>query len=116
MYLVHNPIQSFKSLPHLRSKPVPLIRFQCASLLKMAQFSHALAQFSLGMALLRLFQNGTIASWHKGRFTKAAAVIPILDLAQRQHGWLPITAMHEVAKLLGMGIVFVGMRNLKKLV
>merc|ERR1711974_174208 len=28
---------------------------------------------------------------------KRAAVIPLLDLAQRQHGWLPIAAMHHVA-------------------
>lgn len=33
---------------------------------------------------------------------KAAAVIPVLDLAQRQHGWLPISAMNAVAKLLDM--------------
>jgi len=33
---------------------------------------------------------------------KCAAVMPVLDLAQRQHGWLPISAMHEVARLLGM--------------
>lgn len=33
---------------------------------------------------------------------KAAAVIPVLDLAQRQHGWLPISAMNSVAKMLGM--------------
>lgn len=33
---------------------------------------------------------------------KAAAVIPALDLAQRQHGWLPISAMNSVAKLLSM--------------
>lgn len=31
---------------------------------------------------------------------QAAAVIPILDLAQRQHGWLPISAMHVVADML----------------
>lgn len=31
---------------------------------------------------------------------KAAALLPALDLAQRQHGWLPISAMHEVAKIL----------------
>lgn len=31
---------------------------------------------------------------------KAAAVMPVLDLAQRQHGWLPISAMHEVARIL----------------
>ncbi|KAK0404158.1 hypothetical protein QR680_017316 [Steinernema hermaphroditum] len=33
---------------------------------------------------------------------KAGAVMPVLDLAQRQHGWLPISAMHEVARILGM--------------
>lgn len=33
---------------------------------------------------------------------ESAAVIPILDLAQRQHGWLPISAMHAVADLLKM--------------
>ncbi|XP_065837847.1 NADH dehydrogenase [ubiquinone] flavoprotein 2, mitochondrial-like [Oscarella lobularis] len=33
---------------------------------------------------------------------QAAAVIPALDLAQRQHGWLPLTAMHKVADILGM--------------
>ncbi|XP_071440406.1 NADH dehydrogenase [ubiquinone] flavoprotein 2, mitochondrial [Hetaerina americana] len=31
-----------------------------------------------------------------------AAVIPLLDLAQRQHGWLPISAMHAVADMLKM--------------
>lgn len=34
---------------------------------------------------------------------KRAAVIPLLDLAQRQNGgWLPISAMHHVAKVIGM--------------
>lgn len=33
---------------------------------------------------------------------KAAAVIPVLDLAQRQHGWLPISAMNRTAELLDM--------------
>ena len=33
---------------------------------------------------------------------KAAAVIPVLDLAQRQHSWLPISAMNRTADLLGM--------------
>ncbi|CAJ0587482.1 unnamed protein product, partial [Mesorhabditis spiculigera] len=33
---------------------------------------------------------------------KSAALIPVLDLAQRQHGWLPISAMHEVAKVCGV--------------
>lgn len=33
----------------------------------------------------------------------AAAVIPLLDLAQRQAGgWLPLAAMNKVAKILGM--------------
>ncbi|XP_014216644.1 NADH dehydrogenase [ubiquinone] flavoprotein 2, mitochondrial [Copidosoma floridanum] len=31
---------------------------------------------------------------------KRGAMIPLLDLAQRQHGWLPISAMHEVANIL----------------
>jgi len=32
-----------------------------------------------------------------------AAVIPLLDLAQRQNGgWLPIAAMHHVAEVIGM--------------
>lgn len=34
---------------------------------------------------------------------KRAAVIPLLDLAQRQNGgWLPISAMHHVASVIGM--------------
>merc|ERR1712071_544626 len=34
---------------------------------------------------------------------KRAAVIPLLDLAQRQNGgWLPISAMHSVADYIGM--------------
>ncbi|XP_025115064.1 NADH dehydrogenase [ubiquinone] flavoprotein 2, mitochondrial-like [Pomacea canaliculata] len=33
---------------------------------------------------------------------QSAAVIPLLDLAQRQHGWLPISAMHKVADMLNM--------------
>uniref|UniRef100_A0A4W3IXU7 NADH dehydrogenase [ubiquinone] flavoprotein 2, mitochondrial n=1 Tax=Callorhinchus milii TaxID=7868 RepID=A0A4W3IXU7_CALMI len=33
---------------------------------------------------------------------KSAAVIPVLDLAQRQHGWLPISAMNTVADILKM--------------
>ncbi|XP_023997667.1 NADH dehydrogenase [ubiquinone] flavoprotein 2, mitochondrial [Salvelinus sp. IW2-2015] len=31
---------------------------------------------------------------------KQAATIPVLDLAQRQHGWLPISAMNKVAEVL----------------
>jgi len=33
---------------------------------------------------------------------KRAAMIPLLDLAQRQHGWLPISAMHAVADILNL--------------
>ena len=33
---------------------------------------------------------------------ECAAVMPILDLAQRQHGWLPISAMNYVGDLLDM--------------
>jgi len=33
---------------------------------------------------------------------EAAAVIPLLDLAQRQHGWCPISLMHYVADYLKM--------------
>lgn len=29
-------------------------------------------------------------------------MIPLLDLAQRQHGWLPLSAMHKVADILGL--------------
>lgn len=28
--------------------------------------------------------------------------MPLLDLAQRQHGWLPISAMHKVADIIGV--------------
>jgi len=42
-----------------------------------------------------------IAKYPAGR--QASAVIPLLDLAQRQHhGWLPRAAMDHVAKLLAM--------------
>lgn len=42
-----------------------------------------------------------IRNYPKGH--EVAAVIPILDLAQRQNaGWLPISAMHAVADLLKM--------------
>ncbi|XP_028391754.1 NADH dehydrogenase [ubiquinone] flavoprotein 2, mitochondrial-like [Dendronephthya gigantea] len=33
---------------------------------------------------------------------KAAAVIPLLDLAQRQHGWVPLSVMNYVADFLEM--------------
>jgi len=33
---------------------------------------------------------------------RAAGCLPVLDVAQRQNGgWLPINAMHEVARVLG---------------
>ena len=41
-----------------------------------------------------------IANYPPGR--QASAVIGVLDLAQRQQGWLPRVAMEEVAKLLDM--------------
>lgn len=43
---------------------------------------------------------GIITMYPKG--FQAAAVIPVLDLAQRQHGWLPISAMNKVAEVLSM--------------
>jgi len=33
---------------------------------------------------------------------KRGAMMPLLDLAQRQHGWLPISAMHKVAEILSL--------------
>ena len=41
-----------------------------------------------------------IANYPPGR--QASAVIGVLDLAQRQFGWLPRVAMNEVARLLDM--------------
>ena len=41
-----------------------------------------------------------VANYPEGH--KAAAVIPALDLAQRQHGWLPLSAMNKVAEMLDM--------------
>jgi NADH-quinone oxidoreductase E subunit len=42
-----------------------------------------------------------IAKYPAGR--QASAVLPLLDLAQRQHGgWLPRAAMDRVAEILGM--------------
>jgi NADH-quinone oxidoreductase subunit E len=41
-----------------------------------------------------------MANYPPGR--QASAVIGVLDLAQRQHGWLPRAAMNEVARLLEM--------------
>src|SRR5258708_13007 len=43
---------------------------------------------------------GLVADYPPGR--QASAVIGVLDLAQRQQGWLPRVAMDEVAKLLDM--------------
>lgn len=33
---------------------------------------------------------------------KRGAMIPLLDLAQRQYGWLPLSAMHKVAEILDL--------------
>ena len=44
--------------------------------------------------------NELIANYPPGR--QASAVIGVLDLAQRQQGWLPRVAMNEVARILGM--------------
>jgi len=34
---------------------------------------------------------------------KQSGIIPLLDLAQRQHGgWLPVAAMDKVAKIVGV--------------
>jgi NADH-quinone oxidoreductase subunit E len=44
--------------------------------------------------------NALIANYPPGR--QASAVIGVLDVAQRQHGWLPRVAMEEVARLLDM--------------
>lgn len=42
-----------------------------------------------------------LAKYPKGK--QASAVMPLLDLAQRQHdGWLPRAAMDHIAELLGM--------------
>jgi NADH-quinone oxidoreductase subunit E len=41
-----------------------------------------------------------IANYPPGR--QASAVIGVLDLAQRQQGWLPRVAMNEVARILDM--------------
>jgi NADH-quinone oxidoreductase subunit E len=41
-----------------------------------------------------------IAKYPPGR--QQSAVLPLLDLAQRQYGWVPIAAMNHVAELLDM--------------
>lgn len=39
---------------------------------------------------------------------QSAALVPLLDLAQRQHGtWIPPTAMYEIASLAGVSIDYV---------
>ena len=43
---------------------------------------------------------GFVANYPLGR--QASAVISVLDLAQRQQGWLPRVAMNEVARILDM--------------
>ncbi|XP_033625839.1 NADH dehydrogenase [ubiquinone] flavoprotein 2, mitochondrial-like [Asterias rubens] len=44
--------------------------------------------------------NDIIANYPDGH--KSAAVIPVLDLAQRQHGWVPLTLMNKVGDILDM--------------
>jgi len=44
--------------------------------------------------------NDLVKNYPEGH--ERAAVMPSLDLAQRQHGWLPISAMNAVADLLNM--------------
>ena len=44
--------------------------------------------------------NRIIAKYPKGR--QASAVIPLLDLAQRQEGWVTRPAIEEIAKILDM--------------
>ncbi|MBV8169609.1 MAG: NADH-quinone oxidoreductase subunit NuoE [Alphaproteobacteria bacterium] len=52
-------------------------------------------------AEMRAAADKIIAKYPAGR--QASAVIPLLDLAQRQHGgWLPRAAMDHVAAVLGM--------------
>jgi NADH-quinone oxidoreductase subunit E len=41
-----------------------------------------------------------IAKYPPGR--QQSAVLPLLDLAQRQYGWVPIAAMNHIAELLDM--------------
>lgn len=41
-----------------------------------------------------------IAKYPEGR--QASAVLPLLDLAQRQHGWVPRAAMDHIASLLAL--------------
>jgi len=42
--------------------------------------------------------DAVIANYPHGH--KQAAVMPVLEIAQRQHGWLPISAMNKVAEVL----------------
>jgi NADH-quinone oxidoreductase E subunit len=54
-------------------------------------------------AEFRARADGFIAKFPEGR--QASAVIALLDLAQRQHGWLPRAAMDHVAEILAMAPV-----------
>jgi NADH-quinone oxidoreductase E subunit len=51
-------------------------------------------------------ENREKADWHIAKYPagrQQSAVLPLLDLAQRQvGGWLPLAAMHHVADVLGM--------------
>ncbi|WP_417793155.1 NADH-quinone oxidoreductase subunit NuoE [Terasakiella pusilla] len=44
-----------------------------------------------------------IAKYPEGK--QQSACMPLLDLAQRQYGWLPVAAMDKVADMLGMAPV-----------
>ncbi|CAK9826565.1 NADH dehydrogenase [ubiquinone] flavoprotein 2, mitochondrial [Anthophora retusa] len=54
-------------------------------------------------ALLKIYPEGH----------KRGAMIPLLDLAQRQHGWLPISAMHKVAEILNVPHAVIKATNCK---
>lgn len=54
------------------------------------------------MRCLRLYRTFAVASHFPPQYKKAA-VIPVLELAQRQNkGWVSISVMNYVAKLLDM--------------
>ena len=55
-----------------------------------------------GLACLLCTQIKDIVSHYPANY-KQSAVIPLLDLAQQQHGgWLPVSAMNRIAHTLGM--------------
>lgn len=54
----------------------------------------------LNFSILKQRAEAILAIYPEGH--KRAAMIPLLDLAQRQYGWLPISAMHAVADMLNL--------------